>query len=142
MSDFLTCFSKKPFRYLSPPPTQQKWDMLWTKHNRFHEPHAFLVLFWQKLFTSINIWWVYPLPSEQHRGGLDMTPTAPPARLDAVRKAGGRHTKYWLMWIIFVKIKLEMHEVHETYCVLFIAYPIFAGQGVAKVSKRFFEKKF
>ena len=28
-----------------------------------------------------------------------------------------------------------MHEVHETYCVLFIAYPIVAVEGGAKVSK-------
>ena len=68
-----------------------------------------------------------------------MTQTAPPARLDAVRKAGGRHTKYCLILVIFVKIKLEMHEIYQNNCVLFIAYPIFAGQGGgAKVSKMFF----
>ena len=68
--------------------------MLGTKRNEFDHSHAILVLFQQKLFISINIWCVYYLPSEQHQGGLDMTQTAPPARLDAGRKAGGRHIKY------------------------------------------------
>ena len=35
-----------------------------------------------------------------------------------------------------------MHEVHETHCVLFIVYPIFAGQGGGlRYRKGFFEKK-
>ena len=63
-----------------------------------------------------------------------------PARLEAVRETGGRHTKYWTEVIITTEINLDLDHISYTIVVLCLSFLSFAGQGGRKVSGQFLRK--